>query len=379
MAERVLITGARAPAALDLARSFRAAGFNVHMADCAPSRMASFSRAVERVHRFPSPRANLAHFAHVINDLIADLSPVIVIPTCEEVFYLATLNDARIFAPNTTSLRRLHSKHLFALDVASLGLSVPETTLVETPAGLAPFLNDTHDLVFKPEYSRFGTRTLVGPSREAIQALSPSPASAWVAQRRAKGAEASLYAASANSRLVAFSAYRSPWKFHGGAGYAFEPLTSAMHDRLLGIADTLARQLIPRGQFACDVIIDADETPWLLECNPRATSGVHLFDRRAALAEAILGQRDAPVLADASAKHVGPALWAYGLPAALKDGRLNEWNDRRTQSSDVLSAPNDRAPVLGALLDTVRLSVSARGLSLTEAATADIEWNGEAL
>jgi hypothetical protein len=382
MTERVLITGARAPAALDLARSFRAAGFEVHMADCAPSRMASFSRAVAQVHRYPSPRAHFPGFAQAIIDLMALTTPIVVIPTCEEVFYLGALGNELVFAPDAPTLRRLHSKHLFAEDAASLDLVVPTTILAKSAADLEPHLADADNFVFKPEYSRFGTQTLVGPSRDAVAALCPSETAAWVVQQRVRGSEVSFYAASVNSRLVAFSAYRSPWKFEGGAGYAFETLDDALHDRLLQIAEVLAQKLIRRGQFACDVIVDANGTPWLLECNPRATSGVHLFNRTPELALALLGRRDTPLLAaDAAPKHIGPALWSFGLATAWKRARLKEWNARRAKSADVISAPDDSAPIMGAIIDTARLGARAiaRGVSLTEASTADIEWNGEAL
>jgi hypothetical protein len=382
MLERVLITGARAPAALDLARTFHAAGFEVHVADCAPSRMASFSRAVRKMHRFPSPRADFGGFAAGIAKLISDVDPTIVIPTCEEVFYLAALAHKRVFAPDLPTLRRLHSKYLFAREAAALGLAVPETTLVDSAAELKAFLGDAENLVFKPEFSRFGARTLVGPSQDDFKAVRSFGAGAWVAQRRVRGAEVSFYAVSNGSRLVAFSSYSSPWKFRGGAGYAFETLAPAVHKQLLSIAETLAAKLVPRGQFACDVMIDADGTPWLLECNPRATSGVHLFERCAALADAMLGRREGPVLMpDACAKHVGPALWTFGLPTALVQGRTRDWFRRRRQSVDVISAPRDAAPVVGALIDAARLNLIGirRGISITRASTVDIEWNGEAV
>ncbi len=382
MTERVLITGARAPAALDLARSFRAAGLEVHMADCAPSRMASFSRAVAGMHRFPSPRANFRIFADKMRQLILDIDPVLIVPTCEEVFFLAAMADARVFAPDLATLRQAHSKYLFAQNAKALGLTVPETTLIKSASDLERLLPDAGNLVFKPDYSRFGSRTLVGPSRIAPATRHALAMGGWVAQRRVRGAEVCFYAVSDNSRLAAFSAYGSPWRFKGGAGYAFEPLGPVIHDRLLEIADTLTRKLLPRGQFACDLIIDSDETPWLLECNPRATSGVHLFQRGAALAEAMLGRRTAPALAsNARPTHVGPALWLYGLPTALLNQRAAEWRERRRVSADVISAPGDSPPVLGSLIDAARLGLIAllRRQSLAAASTADIEWNGEDL
>jgi hypothetical protein len=199
--------------------------------------------------------------------------------------------------------------------------------------------------------------------------------------QRIHGSEVSFYAASVGSRLAAFSAYRSSWRFDGGAGYAFEPLSTALHTHLYDIATQLAQKFVPRGQFACDVIVDAAGKAWILECNPRATSGVHLFDRNAALASAMLGRSDTPVVAKDLDRHVGPALWAYGLPDAIKQRRLKEWRERRRRSRDVISAPGDRAPIAGALADTLRLSTAAlfSGKRLTEMATDDIEWNGEPL
>lgn len=382
MPERVLITGARAPAALDLARCFTAAGFETHMADCAPSRMASFSRAVTKVHRYPSPRVDLSGFAQTLRELTTSLEPRILIPTCEEVFYVAALNLPCAFAPDIATLRRLHSKYAFAQEATALGFSAPHTTRVQSAAALEPFLTDANTLVFKAEYSRFGTSALIGPSPEAVRALRPTEDAPWVVQQRIRGEEVSFYAASLDARLTAFTAYRSPWKFNGGAGYAFEPLDRALHDRLLAIAGNLAQKLIPRGQFACDVIVDGDGTPWLIECNPRATSGVHLFNRNAMLATALLGHHPEPALAASAApKHVGPALWAYGLPTALEEARLGEWSERRRQSGDVISAPRDAAPIAGALIDTASLTLKAAfaGKTLTEMATADIEWNGEPL
>lgn len=382
MADRVLITGARAPAALDIARSFKAAGFDVHMADCAPSRLAASSRDVTKVHRFASPRRDLAAFRQTMNDIISRVAPVMVIPTCEEVFYLATLEapGAPILAPSPDILRRLHSKYAFNRDAARMGLASPETVCMTSHDDLQASLKD--DLVFKPEYSRFGTQTLISPDKDAILALRPTPQAPWVAQKRIYGREVCFYAVSVDSKLAAFSAYQSPWKFDGGAGYAFETLDPALHDQLLEIARALAERLIPKGQFACDLIVDAEGVAWLLECNPRATSGVHFFDRSPALARAMLGDTDKTLLArDAAARHVGPALWFYGLPTAIKRKRMTEWRARRRTSSDVISATGDRAPIAGALLDSARMTISAllRGKSLVEISTMDIEWNGEPL
>jgi hypothetical protein len=383
MAERILITGARAPAALDLARSFTAAGFETHMSDCTLCMMARWSRASARVHRYPSPRTDAPGFAEAITKLTAAIEPILVVPACEEVFHLAAQRSlaAALCAPPLATLRRLHSKSSFAEDCSALGLLVPSTSRTSSVNDLAPFLADAGDLVFKPEYSRFGSHTLIGPKADAVRALTPSPAAPWVVQTRVHGTEVSFYAASVDTRLVAFSAYRSTWRFSKGAGYAFEPLDAHTSGRLQEIADILAKRLIPRGQFACDLIIDAEGRPWLIECNPRATSGVHLFGRRPELALALLGRCDEIALGAAKPSHVGPALWWYGLPEAIRGKRLRDWRMQRQTGGEVIGAPGDRAPILGALADTMLFSARAlaKGSDLAEVMTADIEWNGEEL
>ena len=70
--------------------------------------------------------------------------------------------------------------------------------------------------------------------------------------------------------------------------------------------------------------------------------------------------------------------------ACPRRGARSGWptgNSQRAIGRDVLSAPGDQGPVLGALMDSFEFSLRAitTGVSLEEAMTADIEWNGEAL
>jgi hypothetical protein len=342
--------------------------------------MARWSRAVTAMHRYPSPRSNPTGFSDAIAGLTKKLQPTAIIPTCEEVFHLAMRTPGpALFAPHADLLRRLHSKAMFAADCQALGLSAPTTTRVTSKEELVPFKQASRTHVFKPEYSRFGAHTLVGPEPDHLNVLSPSELAPWVVQSRVQGVEVSFYAVSVNSQLTAFSAYRSTWRFKGGAGYAFEPLDAHLTEVLSNIARTLAERHIPTGQFACDVIVDANGLAWLIECNPRATSGVHMFSRARDLALALLGLQRETIIGMTGKPQVAPALWFYGLPLALGTGRLREWRERRRTGRDVISAPRDRLPVLGAIGDTARFMAVARAQhkSLPEIMTHDIEWNGE--
>ncbi len=381
MVERVLITGARAPAALDIARSLRAAGLQVHMADSVPARIARWSRIPATVHRHASPVYRPADFASDIRALIDRVDPVAIIPTCEEVFHLAALAEAqgwsdRLIAPPFERLATLHHKGRFAALCGDLGLPVPTTTVVTDSATLQR--EAAADVVVKPAWSRFGAQTLMRPNATTLARLRPSPEAPWVVQSRVTGEEVNLYAVAHDGRLSAFSAYRSDWRTRGGAAYVFSPLEGVVFDRLRAMAETFVA-FVGRGQFACDAIVDAAGQPWLIECNPRATSGVHLFGRSAAFGQALLGRGVAEAASDVWRNSI--MFDSFGLADALRTRRLAAWRDDRRRSHDILSVSGDPAQRWGALADGAGfgLRVLASGRGLAQAMTADIEWNGQPL
>lgn len=382
MAERILVTGARAPAALDIARSLKAAGLEVHMADCVAARIARRSNAPIAVHRHASPVHRPADFAQDIRRLIDRIDPIAVVPTCEEVFHLAALAEAegwsdKLVAPPFETLATLHHKGRFAVLCDELGLPVPDTNVVTDSVGLMREASGPY-VVVKPAWSRFGAQTLVRPDATALGGLRPTAETPWVIQSHVTGEEVSLYAIAHDSGLMAFSAYRSGWRTRGGAAYVFDPLEGPVSDRLRIMAATLAR-FVRRGQFACDAIVDAAGQPWLIECNPRATSGVHLFGRSAALGWALLGRDIARPGSDVWRN--GVMFDSFGLADALRTQRLTAWRDERRLSHDILSAPRDPLPPLGALMDAAGFGLKAltSGQGLAEAMTTDIEWNGQPL
>ncbi len=375
MTQTALITGARSPAALDLARDLTAAGLVVHMADSSPARIARWSHTPAAVHRHASPVQNRDRFRQDIAALVARLRPAIVVPTCEEIFHLAAAREDGIevgplFAPDLATLDRLHAKDSFNALALSLGLDAPVTTLITSPlAETGPALDGQ---VVKACYSRFGLAAMIAPSRAAAAAIRPTRALPWVLQARVDGVEHSSYAVVVGGRITAFAAYRSTRSLSGGAGYAFRPAPDGVRDRLLGASRAVAGHLGMTGQLALDAIDDGTRS-WLIECNPRATSGVHLMAGGGHLARAMLGcvSRSTPGKDD---RHLLPMMLSWGVMDQLRRGRRPRLTGR-----DVIGAPGDRMPLLGAVADTIGFAVSSvrHRISLTGATTRDIEWNGD--
>jgi hypothetical protein len=73
------------------------------------------------------------------------------------------------------------------------------------------------------------------------------------------------------------------------------------------------------------------------------------------------------------------AMLAYTLPAALRKNELRSWAKTFFTSDDVILDFKDPLPFLlqfRSLLFYLRLA-RKKGISLLEASTFDIEWNGE--
>lgn len=364
MNRTVLITGARAPVAVDLGRSFAAAGYAVHFADSVPCAAAAMSR-VGIVHRLPAPARQFTAFATALARLVERIDPIAIVPTCEEVFYVAAAGCDRALAPPLPVLRKLHSKIDFAAHARSLGIAAPDTWRV-TGADALPLPSE--QLVFKPEFSRFATHTLIRPD---ARRLSRQPLDGWAAQRFVEGEEFCLWSFARDGRIVAAAAYRPVWRHGHAAAYAFETFDCP---DAVAIAQTIAEADGITGHLSFDLIRTADGRVVPIECNPRAVSGLHLFDAQAELARAMLGEieRAQPV---EGLRYLGPAMLLLGTASGKWRLLARDWRRGR----DAVGRPGDRIPALGALVDATRFAVHGLIARRTPSAatTSDIEWNGE--
>jgi hypothetical protein len=372
----VLITGARAPIAIDLARSFAAAGHSAHLADTMRPLGARFS-GVDRGHQhlFAPPRFAFQRFAGDLAQIVKRLDPALIVPTCEEVFYVAEAAARhgfadRVFAPAPDLLRRLHSKVEFAGLARASDVPAPQTARVTSADELAAFRDRAGELVFKPEFSRFASHALIRPEPEALERVEPSLAAPWAVQEYVPGEEICIWSAARAGKLVAFCAYRPRWRLGRSASFYFE---ADRDPNLLRMAEAIARSTGASGQLSYDVIRRADGKIMPIECNPRGVSGLHLFDAAPRLAEALLGAADTQT-PTADARHLGPAMWLLGAPQALLRGRLQAFRTDLLRSRDALAGG-----AAGALMDAARFALVGlgRGRSASGQSTDDIEWNGE--
>ncbi|MFM9330584.1 ATP-grasp domain-containing protein [Paenibacillus mesotrionivorans] len=395
----VLLTGGRAPCTLELARAFHTVGHRVLVAESARRHLCRVSRAVERSFVVPPPNGDTAAFLAELEAIVVQEGVDVLIPTCEEIFFVSKgLEQLKphctVWAAPIGELDRLHNKWRFAQLALGLGLRVPETTLVtnrEEWLALAEEQWLEESLVLKPAYSRFASKVLFLDKsasteqrrRVLAQTLPPlSPEAPWVAQRRIEGRHLATYSIAYNGHLLLHGAYPCRYRLGQGASVYFAPVR---HER----SKEWVRQLVQAtgftGQIAFDFIEEDNGGVYALECNPRATSGIHLFNGNAGLVEAFLQPEalyDAGLVVeptDSSGTMLTFPMLAAGLSGIRSLPQLRDWLRAVHTGRDAVFHRRDMGPGLEQLrvvADAWRTARS-RGISLTEATTIDLEWNGE--
>lgn len=377
--QRILITGARAPAALELCRAFSAAGHTVFASDSLREPLCRHSRAVERFFRIPEPRSNLRGFADSLEQLLASQEIDLLVPTCEEVFFVARVRaqleiaGARVLADDFEKLRSLHDKFEFTKMATDCGAEIPETFMLDS-------VEDPRRWVFKPVFSRFGSDTLIRPSaNELAEARLADPGRAWVAQQPISGEEHCTFGLALGGQLVAHACYRPAVRLRRGSGIFFEPAEVPAIEEFV---TKFVEKHQFTGQIGFDFMVSDSGGVTVLECNPRATSGVHFFENQPdELANSFLGRRQQLLTPRGTEpKMIGLAMAAFLHQTVSRHGLSHVWRHWRV-GQDVIGSPLDPWPLwhqsvsLGEIV--VRALRGRRGLK--QAATADIEWNGEPL
>ncbi len=376
MSKRILLTGGRAPATLELARAFHRAGHTVFMAESLRGHLSEPSAAITKNFLVPPPRQQTGVFLDALEKIAHENKIDLVIPTCEEVFYVAMGRDRfPAFVEPLEKLRRLHSKWDFIHLARELGLPVPETMLIETESSLTSAMTRWPRVVVKPVYSRFASKTLICPTIQQVKSEVTFD-SRWVAQEFIAGAQVCTYSVCHRGNITAHTAYRSDFTAGQGATILFRHVN---HTTTFEWVKKIVAEISFTGQIALDFIETDEGKIFAIECNPRTISGTHLLARDANFPESFLNPSAQPVIPlDDFSVQLWMGMLVYGLPASLKKRQFPKWFAAFTSSHDVIFRGDDPLPALlqfRSIFHYVQLA-QRKKISPLEASTFDIEWNG---
>ncbi|MFK8042278.1 ATP-grasp domain-containing protein, partial [Congregibacter sp.] len=372
----VLLTLGRLPKALAIARACRAAGCRVLVADPFRWHVCKPSRDVARSFRVTAPNDSLSCYLADLLAIVEQESVDLVIPVSEEALHVAKLSDqlpdgVRLWAAPLKQLAELHHKRDFIALAARKGLEVPETFTADEPGALALSLNN--DYVEKPVHSCSGIGLRFAKAGDALDSSSKE----GLVQTHLDGDLISSLSVVSEGREVATVFYRG-CVFAGTVAICFERVDDAPSAQTW-VSDFL-KDSNYSGFLAFDFIVDESGVARAIECNPRATSGVHFFDTHA-LGSALLDPESAPAIELASGSRFQ---WAYSTltetyAAIFKPREFIRRFKEMLAARDVIWAGHDPLPFL--LMTPMSWEIlwpaMTSDLSLGEATQRDIAWFGE--
>ncbi|MEO0575105.1 MAG: ATP-grasp domain-containing protein [Pseudomonadota bacterium] len=262
------------PTAVDLARSFKANGWRVVVCDPFGWHLARTSRCVDTTLRVPAPAHSPDAFLEALLSAVAEWDVTLVVPVSEETMHVAALRDrlpkhVTVFGGPQSDTLRLHSKRRFAHIADDIGLAAPQTVPIGSDA--ATSLLAAHDCVAKPEFSCSGRGVQFLARGSNVPVALPD---GYVLQRKIEGDEFSAMAIARHGAITDCVVYRALIT-SGSVAVAFERVEMPDIERWV-------RQFVEatahNGFIAFDFIVDATATAYAIECNPRATSGLHFFN-----------------------------------------------------------------------------------------------------
>jgi len=371
-----LLTVGRFPKALTLARSLHRHGVRVLIADPLKRQLCSVSRSVSKNYQVTAPNTDIRAWETDILDIIEEEQVTDLIPVSEEVCHVANLapklpEHVRYVGPSTSWIRKWHDKLAFVSHAIDRGVTAPSVFTTADPE--ARGLVTQTECVLKPRRGCSGTDVSFIPPGSKL----PLPSNDLLVQRKVEGTHLYTLSWVASGRVMATASYHGTT--HSGTvavGFKSAPTPFSVQqwiEQFLADTDTT-------GFISFDFILDRGGIAWGIECNPRASSGIHFFNE-AWLGPAVMGETSTPASIIPAGKR---AQWSYStLTEAYKfllQMRIPEllrcWRDLLA-SRDVVWSWQDPLPFLlmtPLCWEFIWKSVHER-IPIGDASQYDIAWH----
>lgn len=382
MPEKILLTAARSPVTLDLARQFDHNGHKVYVTDTTYLNASRFSNSVQETFVAPSPRFNPKEFVDRLIEIVKEKGITLLVPIYEEILLLARERErfpktCTIFCPSFDMLHMLHNKWLFHRKLLELGIESPKTVLIRSLEDLKNVHFST-SYALKESYSRASLSLKKVRVGQPVPRIKIEPKNPWIAQEWIEGERYCTYSVCQDGVIKAHSVYPVRYAIDGTSCLTFQYID---HPGILKWVESFVGKIGYTGQIAFDFIETPNKKILAIECNPRATSGVHLFNEEDHIDKAFLNEnRDLIIPKSREAKQLIPGMLMYGWRKSSYPGNnLLKFLQAFFSIKDVVFSTRDLKPflafpiVLGAIWATSR----KYKISIPAAFTFDFEWNGE--
>ncbi|OJU80322.1 MAG: hypothetical protein BGO10_00230 [Chlamydia sp. 32-24] len=374
----ILLTAGRMFLSLDLARKFQHDGHRIIVAETYPLHICRFSNAVNKTYTIPGPKENYQAFISSLKKIVIEEKVDLFIPVFEDVLYLSELKNefpCEIFCDDFEKIHELHHKWLFYLLQKKLGIKTPKTFLIEKNEDLKKIDRDC-TYALKACYSRASLSIQKLEAHSPISTIEVTPNFPWITQEWIDGERFCSYSICKNGNVLAHSVYPVGYTIDGNSCIIFN---SIHHEGILNWIKNFIKTIQFTGQVGFDFIIKNDEI-YAIECNPRATAGLHLLETEQGIDKAFFGTTENTILAkDGISRQLLHGMALYGWrKKAFPGNSLKKFSKEFIKHKDVVYSSNDPGPLLSLPLIYLGLWKKSKTLKLPLPATYvyDYEWNG---
>lgn len=389
---KILVTGARAPSALEWMRIFEDS--QIIFADSLPFAVASCI-CQDRISfiQIPSPKLDFVLFRDRLLQLFQEVDKVIA--NCEEIFFVAQVRDfylqkypdqlEKFFFPSTDFLLNMHHKYNFLSFLKPLQntrykniqIALPTTFFIQHHFVLKRYKHNLKHYILKPVFSRFGSKVVREIDLNKVEALNISTKHPYVLQEKIDFNPLCNYAIFEKGKLIAHTVYIPKYLINQSAGSYFSLLDKCdITEAIELFMKEFGKTYCINGQIAFDFLIKKTQKQTILyitECNPRATSGLHL------VGDFLRYKEEWKYLHSRSAKHyrVGfSILFFFGFSSICKMRFFQLLKDIK-HSKDVLKTLGISQKLsLFSLAKIIYFAITHQK-SLSSISTFDIEYNGD--
>jgi hypothetical protein len=381
----VLITFGRSFLSLHLARLMAAAGHDVLITDSVPFPITRFSSAVKKTFRTPRPRHEPVEWTRALARITREEGVDLVVPIHEGTEILANTikrfpdlfdESCMLFFADFGLGARLENKYEFQAMLRSLGIPTLDFKLVRNQQELEA-LDFDKPFALKPVYSR-GSQDIhkVTPG-QLPRDVNFDAGNPWIAQEWADGALYCSYSVCHKGQVKAHAVYPVRYAIDGTSALTFE---SVRHDGITAWVHDCVKALGITGQAAFDFIEVPGRGLFAVECNPRATSGILLFDPQTGVDRAFFGVNDDVIVPEPGArKMLEPGMLMYGWRrSSLRGNTFRGFVRDYLQTDGVIFTRRDPAPGLALPIAMANILAEAARyrVNIPEAFMHDHEWDG---
>ncbi|MBO3463233.1 ATP-grasp domain-containing protein [Aetokthonos hydrillicola Thurmond2011] len=360
--KNILISGGKMTKALQLARSFHAAGHRVVLIETHKYWLSGhrFSQAVDKFYTTPVPEKDPDAYTQALIDIIKRESIDVYIPVTSPVasYYDSLAKPAlsqycEVFHVDADVCQMLDDKYAFSEKARQFGLSVPKSFEITSPEQVLnfDFSHETRKYILKSiPYDSVRRLDLTKLPCETpketeafVRSLPISPQKPWIMQEFIPGKEFCTHSTVRDGKLRLHTCCESS---------AFQVnYKNVENHKIRQWVTHFFRELKITGQISFDFIETEDGEVYAIECNPRIHSAITTFHDHPGVADAYLGdsqnENELPIQPLPDSK---PTYWLYHEVWRLNEIRswsqLQAWLEKIIQGTDALFQIDDPLPFL---------------------------------